>query len=73
MDPRSRSVLVYLAFLAVFGAAHMTADRFTFAAMTTVYVVLAVPAEERSLLRVFGPSYARYKQTVRWRIVPFVY
>ncbi|HVH27610.1 MAG TPA: isoprenylcysteine carboxylmethyltransferase family protein [Vicinamibacterales bacterium] len=65
---------IYLGWiLMVFGAAHMTADRFTFAAITTAYVVLAVPWEERSLLRSFGPSYARYQRTVRWRIVPFVY
>jgi methanethiol S-methyltransferase len=65
---------IYLGWiLMVFGAAHMTADRFTFAAITTVYVVLAVPWEERSLLRTLGPAYARYQRMVRWRIVPFVY
>jgi protein-S-isoprenylcysteine O-methyltransferase Ste14 len=65
---------IYLGWiLMVFGAAQMTADRFTFAAVTTAYLVLAVPWEERSLLRTFGPAYARYQRTVRWRIVPFVY
>lgn len=59
--------------LAVFGAAHMTADRFTFAAFTTAYLFVAIPWEERSLLRMFGEPYARYQRTVRWRIIPYVY
>ena len=65
---------VYLGWLlAVFGAAHMTADRLTFAAVTTVYLCAAIPWEERSLVRMFGEAYLRYQRTVRWRIVPYVY
>lgn len=59
--------------LAVFGAAHMTGDRLTFAAVTTVYLAIAVPWEERSLVATFGADYVRYQRTVRWRIVPYVY
>jgi protein-S-isoprenylcysteine O-methyltransferase Ste14 len=59
--------------LAVFGAAVMTGDRFTFAAITTAYLLVAIPWEERSLRRIFGEPYARYQQTVRWRVVPYVY
>src|SRR5262249_37142507 len=59
--------------LAMFGAAHMTADRFAFAAMTSAYLVLAVPWEERSLRTSFGDDYTRYIERVRWRIVPFIY
>ena len=59
--------------LAVFGAAHMTADRLTFAAITTAYLCVAIPWEERSLLRMFGESYARYQRNVRWRMIPYVY
>jgi protein-S-isoprenylcysteine O-methyltransferase Ste14 len=59
--------------LAVFGAAHMTADRFTFAALTTAYLLIAIPWEERSLLATFGEPYARYQRAVRWRVIPFVY
>ena len=58
--------------LVVFGAAHMTGDRLAFAAITTFYLAIAVPWEERSLLAAFGADYARYQQTVRWRIVPHV-
>ena len=59
--------------LALFGAAHMTGDRLAFAAMTSAYLVVAVPWEERSLRKSFGSDYARYAQQVRWRIVPFIY
>jgi protein-S-isoprenylcysteine O-methyltransferase Ste14 len=59
--------------IAVFGAAHMTADRLTFAAVTTAYLIVAVPWEERSLRRAFGDDYARYAGRVRWRIIPYVY
>jgi len=44
-----------------------------FAAITTVYLFIAIPWEERSLLRIFGEPYARYQRTVRWRIIPYVY
>ena len=59
--------------LIVFGAAHMTGDRATFAAVTTIYLMIAMPWEERSLERTFGTDYARYKQRVRWRVIPFVH
>jgi methanethiol S-methyltransferase len=59
--------------MCVFGAAHMTGDRLAFATLTTAYLVVAVPWEERSLRRSFGPDYDRYARTVRWRIVPFIY
>jgi methanethiol S-methyltransferase len=59
--------------LAVFGAAHMSADRLAFAVITTGYLVLAVPWEERSLRRTFGAQYEQYERAVRWRIVPYVY
>jgi protein-S-isoprenylcysteine O-methyltransferase Ste14 len=59
--------------LAVFGAAHMTGDRLAFAALTSMYLVVAVPLEERSLRQSFGDDYARYERAVRWRIIPFIY
>ena len=65
---------IYLGFvLALAGAAHMTANRLAFAAITTGYLLLAIPWEERSLLRVFGEPYARYQREVPWRVVPYVY
>jgi len=59
--------------LAVFGAAHMTGARLSFAVISTIYLVLAVPWEERSLRRAFVDDYDRYARQVRWRIIPFVY
>jgi protein-S-isoprenylcysteine O-methyltransferase Ste14 len=59
--------------LAVFGAAHMTGDRLAFAVTSSLYLVIAVPWEERSLRKAFGEDYARYVRAVRWRIIPFVY
>jgi protein-S-isoprenylcysteine O-methyltransferase Ste14 len=65
---------LYLGWLLVlFGVAHMTADRLAFASISTAYLLLAIPWEERSLLRVFGEPYARYQRVVRWRVVPYVY
>ena len=59
--------------LAVFGTPHMTGDRLAFAALSTAYLALAVPFEERSLARDFPAEYERYRRAVRWRIVPFIY
>jgi protein-S-isoprenylcysteine O-methyltransferase Ste14 len=51
----------------------MTASRFTFALITTLYLAIAVPIEERSLERAFGDSYREYKRRVRWRFLPGLY
>ena len=51
----------------------MTGDRLAFAVIAVVYLIIAVPWEEQSLLQSFGDDYARYQQQVRWRIVPYVY
>lgn len=59
--------------LATFGTPHMTGDRLAFAIVSTVYLVAAVPFEERSLRRSFGEEYVRYERAVKWRIVPFIY
>jgi methanethiol S-methyltransferase len=65
---------VYLGWvMVVFGTSHLTGDRLAFAALSTTYLMLAVPWEERSLVRAFGEDYVRYQRTVRWRIVPFIY
>jgi hypothetical protein len=59
--------------LIVFGAAHMTGDRLAFAVITSLYLIIAIPWEERSLERTFGDAYRRYKGEVRWRAIPYVF
>jgi protein-S-isoprenylcysteine O-methyltransferase Ste14 len=59
--------------LIVFGAAHMTGDRLAFAAITALYLVIAIPWEERSLERTFGDAYRRYKGEVRWKAIPYLF
>ncbi len=65
---------IYLGWLlATFGVSHMTGDRLVFAGISAVYLVVAMPFEERALRRAFGDTYARYEKLVRWRVVPYIY
>lgn len=56
--------------LLVFGAPDMTMTRLSFALISTMYLAVAIPFEERSLAETFGPAYASYQQRVRWRMLP---
>lgn len=51
----------------------MTGTRLVFAAISTAYLVLVIPIEERSFRRALGAEYEAYARKVRWRIVPGVY
>jgi protein-S-isoprenylcysteine O-methyltransferase Ste14 len=65
---------IYLGWIAmVFAAPDMTYNRLAFASISTLYLVVATPLEERSLEQAFGDSYREYQRKVRWRIVPGVY
>lgn len=59
--------------LFVFGAPHMTATRAVFAAVSTFYLAIAIPWEERGLAARFGPDYEAYRARVRWRMIPWIY
>ena len=59
--------------LMVFGAPTMTGTRFVFAVVSTLYLAIAVPFEERSLTEVFGHAYGDYQRRTRWRIVPGIW
>jgi len=59
--------------LLTFGPAHMTGDRLLFAGISTLYLLIAMPFEERSLRKSFGAAYGEYARRVRYRIVPYVY
>ncbi len=60
-------------FLLVFASSPMTGTRFLFAAVSSAYLLLAIPLEERSLRATTNGAYERYMQRVRWRLVPGVY
>jgi protein-S-isoprenylcysteine O-methyltransferase Ste14 len=59
--------------LFTFGAPDMTATRALFAAVSTAYLALAIPWEERALVRTFGSEYEAYRRKTRWRMLPGVY
>lgn len=59
--------------LIVLGTPHLTGDRLAFAALTTTYLVLAMPWEERALVRLYGDIYRSYMLKVRWRLLPWLY
>jgi protein-S-isoprenylcysteine O-methyltransferase Ste14 len=65
---------IYLGWiLIVFGVSHMTGDRLAFATVSSLYLIVAVPWEERSLRQSFGEDYDRYTRQVRWRVLPYMY
>lgn len=59
--------------LFTFGAPDMTATRALFAVVSTAYLALAIPWEERGLMRTFGADYEAYRRATRWRMLPGVY
>ncbi len=59
--------------LMVLGAPVMTVTRASFALSSIVYLVVAVPFEERGLLAAHGETYRAYQRRVRARLVPGVY
>jgi protein-S-isoprenylcysteine O-methyltransferase Ste14 len=59
--------------LFVAGAPLMTSTRLLFAVVSVLYLVVAIPFEERSLAENFGEQYRAYCRQVRWRMVPGIY
>jgi protein-S-isoprenylcysteine O-methyltransferase Ste14 len=65
---------IYFAWLLiVWPASVMTGSRLTFAVLSTLYLIVAIPFEERGLVREFGPSYREYQRHVRWRMLKGIY
>jgi protein-S-isoprenylcysteine O-methyltransferase Ste14 len=59
--------------LFVFGSPVMTGTRAVFAIVSTAYLAMAIPWEERSLRDTFGDEYEAYSKRVRWRMLPGIY
>jgi protein-S-isoprenylcysteine O-methyltransferase Ste14 len=65
---------VYLGWmLMTLAAPHLTGTRLVFAVVSSVYLLVAIPWEERSLIAEYGEPYLRYRRQVRWRVVPGIY
>ncbi|MBM3777658.1 MAG: isoprenylcysteine carboxylmethyltransferase family protein [Acidimicrobiia bacterium] len=60
-------------FAMVFAEPAMTATRLVFALVSGVYLLVAIPLEERSLAASMGPAYRAYTRQVRWRLLPGLY
>jgi methanethiol S-methyltransferase len=60
-------------FLLVFAVPIMTTTQFVFAVTSSVYLLIAIPLEERSLRRSSAGAYDQYMQQVRWKLLPHVY
>jgi methanethiol S-methyltransferase len=65
---------IYLGwFLIVFGVGTMTTTRLVFAIVSSAYVLIAIPFEERSLRSMTGAAYADYSRRVTRKLIPGVY
>jgi protein-S-isoprenylcysteine O-methyltransferase Ste14 len=60
-------------FLLVFAVPDMTMTRFVFAMTSSLYLLIAIPLEERSLRRSSAGAYDRYMRDVRWKLLPHVF
>jgi protein-S-isoprenylcysteine O-methyltransferase Ste14 len=59
--------------LMVFCAPRMTMTRFVFAVVSSAYLLIAIPFEERSLARLSAGGYEVYMRRVRWKLIPGIY
>ena len=59
--------------LLVFSVGTMTMTRFAFAAISTAYLLIAIPLEENTLRANAGRAYEDYMRRVPWRLIPRVY
>ncbi|HEY6214616.1 MAG TPA: hypothetical protein VIW45_20120 [Vicinamibacterales bacterium] len=65
---------IYLGwFLMVFAVPHMTLTQFVFAGTSSLYLLIAIPFEERSLRHSTSGAYDRYMREVPWKLLPHVY
>lgn len=60
-------------FLLVFAVPVMTMTQLVFAVTSSVYLLIAIPLEERSLRRSSAGAYEQYMKQVRWKLLPHVF
>jgi len=61
---------IYVAWLCIFWATpEMTTAHLVFAAATTIYILMAIPWEERDLIQIHGEAYRMYRERVP-KLVP---
>lgn len=60
-------------FLLVFSVPVMTMTRLVFAVSSSLYLLIAIPLEERSLRQSSAGSYDAYMRKVRWKLLPHVF
>ena len=56
--------------LFVFATPTMTGTRAAFAVISTAYLMIAIPWEERDLVATFGQEYEAYRRRVKTRMIP---
>lgn len=65
---------IYLGWIVmVFATPVMTTTRLLFAVISTAYLIVAIPFEERSLVEAFPDKYAAYQRLMRWRLIPLIW
>jgi len=65
---------IYLGWvLMVLATPVMTTSRLLFAVTSTLYLIAAIPFEERSLLEAFPDKYGAYQKQMRWRLIPLIW
>jgi hypothetical protein len=60
-------------FLVVFSVPAMTMTQLVFAVVSSIYLVVGMVFEERSLLAAAPGAYGEYQREVRWKVIPGVY
>jgi protein-S-isoprenylcysteine O-methyltransferase Ste14 len=68
-----RHPLYFAWMLIVWPTPQMTATRLVFAAVSSLYLVVAIPFEERELVRTLGAPYEQYCRQLRWKVIPYLY
>jgi protein-S-isoprenylcysteine O-methyltransferase Ste14 len=60
-------------FLVVFSVPTMTATQLVFAVVSSVYLIVGMVFEERSLMTAAPEAYREYQRAVRWKVIPGIY